>query len=202
MNKRGGQSVAPPPPVYGQQPGPVYGQQPAPGPLESVGMAVETGAKSAFTTVEKAGEYAGDKVLNFLAKDTKDIGQQPVDEKKPWWKFWGGGSRRRRMHRKSKGSGSSSLTNLMNMFGMKTKRHRKQRGGLGGRPIGYGNLEGSNFPSAANAQGNNIYDLAPFDPSKPFTGGKSKRHGRRSRRRTHYGGVMQTNVKVIGDAPA
>lgn len=77
-----------------------------------------------------------------------------------------GGSRRRRKHRKSK----NMFSGLMKMMGMKTKK-RGRRGGIGGPSNGYMHIVGANFPSAANAQGNNIYDLAPFDPSKPFTGG-------------------------------
>ena len=77
-----------------------------------------------------------------------------------------GGSRRRRKHRKSK----NMFSGLMKMVGFKTKR-RGRKGGIGGPSNGYLHLVGANFPSAANAQGNNIYDLAPFDPSKPFTGG-------------------------------
>jgi hypothetical protein len=77
-----------------------------------------------------------------------------------------GGSRRHRRHKKSK----SMFSGLMKMVGFKTKR-RGRKGGIGGPSNGYLHLVGANFPSAANAQGNNIYDLAPFDPSKPFTGG-------------------------------
>jgi hypothetical protein len=62
------------------------------------------------------------------------------------------------------------FSGLMKMMGMKTKK-RGRKGGIGGPAQGYQQIVGANFPSAANAQGNNIYDLAPFDPSKPFTGG-------------------------------
>ena len=79
-----------------------------------------------------------------------------------------GGSRRRRRRngRKSK----TMFSGLMNMMGLKTKK-RGRKGGIGGPSNGYQHIVGANFPSAANAQGNTIYDLAPFDPSKPFTGG-------------------------------
>jgi hypothetical protein len=79
-----------------------------------------------------------------------------------------GGSRRRRKKngRKSK----TMFSGLMNMMGLKTKK-RGRKGGIGGPSNGYQHIVGANFPSAANAQGNTIYDLAPFDPSKPFTGG-------------------------------
>ncbi len=87
-----------------------------------------------------------------------------------------GGSRRRRRRngRKSK----TMFSGLMNMMGLKTKK-RGRKGGIGGPSNGYQHIVGANFPSAANAQGNTIYDLAPFDPSKPFTGGKSRRHRKR-----------------------
>jgi len=78
----------------------------------------------------------------------------------------GGSRRRKRSGRKSK----NMFSGLMKMVGFKTKR-RGRKGGIGGPAQGYQEIVGANFPSAANAQGNNIYDLAPFDPSKPFTGG-------------------------------
>jgi hypothetical protein len=81
-----------------------------------------------------------------------------------------GGSRRRRRHKKS----NSALTSLMNMMGMKTKK-RRHRGG--NEPYqGFKYLDGANFPSAANAQGNNIYDISTFNPTKAFTGGKTRCH--------------------------
>jgi len=85
--------------------------------------------------------------------------QQPVASQ-------GGSRRRKRSGRKSK----NMFSGLMKMVGFKTKK-RGRRGGIGGPSNGYMHIVGANFPSAANAQGNNIYDLAPFDPSKPFTGG-------------------------------
>jgi hypothetical protein len=85
--------------------------------------------------------------------------QQPVASQ-------GGSRRRKRSGRKSK----NMFSGLMKMVGFKTKK-RGRRGGIGGPSNGYLQIVGANFPSAANAQGNNIYDLAPFDPSKPFTGG-------------------------------
>ena len=78
------------------------------------------------------------------------------------------GSRRRR--RKSGKKSKNMFSGLMNMMGLKTKK-RGRKGGIGGPSNGYQHIVGANFPSAANAQGNTIYDLAPFDPSKPFTGG-------------------------------
>jgi len=80
---------------------------------------------------------------------------------------YGGRGSRRRRHKKSKGM----LSGLMHMMGIKTKKHRRHRGGIGGPPQGYNHIVGANFPSAAGPDGNNIYDLAKFDPSKPFTGG-------------------------------
>lgn len=77
-----------------------------------------------------------------------------------------GSRRRKRNGKKSK----NMFSGLMKMMGMKTKK-RGRKGGIGGPAQGYQQIVGANFPSAANAQGNNIYDLTPFDPSKPFTGG-------------------------------
>jgi hypothetical protein len=77
-----------------------------------------------------------------------------------------GSRRRKRNGRKSK----NMFSGLMKMVGFKTKK-RGRRGGIGGPSNGYDQIVGANFPSAANAQGNTIYDLAPFDPLKPFTGG-------------------------------
>lgn len=77
-----------------------------------------------------------------------------------------GSRRRKRNGKKSK----NMFSGLMKMMGMKTKK-RGRKGGIGGPAQGYQEIIGANFPSAANAQGNNIYNLAPFDPSKPFTGG-------------------------------
>jgi hypothetical protein len=62
------------------------------------------------------------------------------------------------------------FSGLMKMVGFKTKK-RGRRGGIGGPPQGYQYIVGANFPSAAGPDGNNIYNLAPFDPSKPFSGG-------------------------------
>jgi len=78
----------------------------------------------------------------------------------------GGSRRRRKGHRKTK----SAFKGLMNIMGIKTKK-RKHHGGSG-----YKHLIGANFPSAANAEGNNIYNLSTFNPSQPFYGGKTKRH--------------------------
>jgi hypothetical protein len=97
----------------------------------------------------------------------------------------GGSRRRHRGHRRSQ----NLFNGLMNMFGLKTKK-RRHRGGS--------SLTGANFPSAANSQGNNIYNLAKFNPSQPMTGGcfqhktphlnpapyDSKMAGGRRRRRT------------------
>jgi hypothetical protein len=77
-----------------------------------------------------------------------------------------GSRRRKRSGRKSK----NMFSGLMKMVGFKTKK-RGRKGGIGGPSNGYEHIVGANFPSAANAQGNTIYDLAPFDPLKPFTGG-------------------------------
>jgi hypothetical protein len=78
----------------------------------------------------------------------------------------GGSRRQKRSGRKSK----NMFSGLMKMVGFKTKK-RGRKGGIGGPSNGYEHIVGANFPSAANAQGNTIYDLAPFDPLKPFTGG-------------------------------
>ena len=78
----------------------------------------------------------------------------------------GGSRRRKRTSKKSK----NMFSGLMKMVGFKTKK-RGRRGGIGGPSNGYQHIVGANFPSAANAQGNTIYDLAPFDPLKTFSGG-------------------------------
>ena len=75
------------------------------------------------------------------------------------------GSRRRRRHKRTRGI----LKGFMSMFDSKTKK-RRQHGGIGGSQ-GYQQLVGANFPSAANPQGNNIYNLGKFNPYKPMTGG-------------------------------
>jgi hypothetical protein len=87
-----------------------------------------------------------------------------------------GGSRRRR--RRSGRKSKTMFSGLMNMMGLKTKK-RGKKGGIGGPSNGYQYIVGANFPSAANAQGNTIYDLAPFDPLKSFSGGKSRRNRKR-----------------------
>jgi len=87
-----------------------------------------------------------------------------------------GGSRRRR--RRSGRKSKNMFSGLMNMMGLKTKK-RGKKGGIGGPSNGYQYIVGANFPSAANAQGNTIYDLAPFDPLKSFSGGKSRRNRKR-----------------------
>jgi hypothetical protein len=74
----------------------------------------------------------------------------------------GGSRRRKRSGRKSK----NIFSGLMKMVGFKTKK-RGKRGGTGGSEQGIPLY----LTSAANAQGNNIYDLATFNPLKPFTGG-------------------------------
>ena len=97
-----------------------------------------------------------------------------------------GSRRRKRNGRKSK----NMFSGLMKMVGFKTKK-RGRRGGIGGPAQGYQQIVGANFPSAANAQGNNIYDLAPFDPSKPFTGGM-----KRVTKRVMEGGCMSKLVPL------
>jgi len=93
-----------------------------------------------------------------------------------------GGSRRRR-HRKSK----NMFTGLMKMVGLNTKK-RGKKGGIGGPSQGYQHIVGANFPSAAGPDGNNIYDLAKFNPSKPFYGGMK-------------GGCMHNNLIPLSPAP-
>jgi len=84
----------------------------------------------------------------------------------------GGSRRRKRNGRKSK----HMFSGLMKMMGMKTKKRGKM-GGIGGPYLGFRSEsdyfapEFASFPSAANAQGNTLYDLAPFDPSKSLRGG-------------------------------
>lgn len=98
----------------------------------------------------------------------------------------GGSRRRKRSGKKSK----NMFSGLMNMMGLKTKK-RGRKGGIGGPSNGYQQIVGANFPSAANAQGNNIYDLAPFDPLKPFTGGM-----KRIRKGVMEGGCMSKLVPL------
>jgi len=108
----------------------------------------------------------------------------------------GGSRRRHRGHRRSQ----NPFNGLMNMFGLKTKK-RRHRGGS--------SLTGANFPSAANSQGNNIYNLAKFNPSQPMTGGcfqhktphlnpapyDSKMAGGRRRRRTRRHSKRRRNSR-------
>jgi len=96
----------------------------------------------------------------------------------------GGGSRRRkRRGRKSK----NMFSGLMKMVGFNSKK-RGKKGGIGGPSQGYQHIVGANFPSAAAPDGNNIYDLAKFNPSKPFYGGMK-------------GGCMHHNFMPLSPAP-
>jgi hypothetical protein len=161
----------------------------------------EAAVQSGYDTISTNTANAKNAAMNQLTNIKNDIGNAASStgswwsspgnwwsKNKPTWlgKFWGssapvqapaaapapmqGGSRRRkrRGNRKSK---NGLTTELMNMIGIKTKK-RRHRGGIGGPSLGYQELAGSNFPSAANMQGNNIYDLAKFNPSQPMTGGK------------------------------
>ena len=163
---------------------------------ESSKAAVQSGFQSGYDTISTNTANAKNAAMNQLTNIKNDIGNAASStgswwsssgnwwsKNKPTWlgKLWGsptpasapsiqGGSRRRKRkgNRKSK---NGLTTELMNMIGIKTKK-RRHRGGIGGPSLGYQELTGSNFPSAANMQGNNIYDLAKFNPSQPMTGGK------------------------------
>jgi hypothetical protein len=104
-----------------------------------------------------------------------------------------GGSRR---HKRSGKKSKNMFSGLMNMMGLKTKK-RGRKGGIGGPYLGFRSEsdyfapEFASFPSAANAQGNTLYDLAPFDPLKPFTGGM-----KRVRKGVMKGGCMSKLVPL------
>ena len=102
---------------------------------------------------------------NQASPSTGEVVAVPPQEQnvvKPQGATQGGSRRRKRSGRKSK----NMFSGLMKMVGFKTKK-RGKRGGTGGSDQGIPLY----LTSAANAQGNNIYDLATFNPLKPFTGG-------------------------------
>jgi hypothetical protein len=113
-----------------------------------------------------------------------------------------GGASRRRRHRKSKGL----ISSIKNFFGTKKQTRRRRHGGLG-QGLGYNNLIGANFPSAANSQGNNIYDLAKYNALAEMKGGSMysllQNQGYNSqstlKHRPHYGGG--SNMFPLNPAP-
>jgi len=137
---------------------------------------------------------------NTIANDSYNLGEQIGEDEQAfdYGKEMGKNIEQEDMYQSPAATNMSSSTAALDLpqtaaeYGGKkrrrTKRMRRQRGGIGGMYQGYKPFVGANFPSSPNPQGLNIYDVKPyFNPSKMMgSGRRTKRNTtNRHKKRKH-----------------
>jgi len=142
--------------------------------VQNVGNVIGASAQNVVGTVENVGVSAGQEatgIFNSALQSSQVALGDATNKAKGWFSSisfpnWFS----------SNNNNNNPVTNPTGGSRRKRKAPRKTQKKKPRGGSGYKNLDAANFPSAANAQGNNIYNLGSFNPSNPFHGGKTKRH--------------------------